>query len=440
MADYEYKYIPASRAAVPRGASAPKNQYVELMQATIKDQFYNSSDWWTIQEETSLGSQTYANIDARVESLINAETGLKLGDDWKTLLFKELNHEIELGKYYIFDNNTWLTINTELIKNLVGTCTIRRCNNTLRWIDEPTGAYYEEPCAIEYMVKEPRDYATAGSPFMTPGGFLKIYTQFNSRTNNINENQRFLFGNVGHWTCYKVVGTGINDYKNAETYDNTSANILSLDLVANFVNDDLDDIANGIADVNTNLYTLTLNRTSAEGVPTDTIQLLTEITYNRDTVTRPVTWATSNAAIATVSANGTVTFNAIGVCIITASITDNPASDTCSITVTNSPTVNTNIVIAPAVNYILEGMSRTYTVYLYEDDVPQADTFTITCNAHSVPSTSYSFSAGNNGFTITNNLRELVSYLSISCVSGTNTRIFDVYLRGAWQNDNAPYA
>jgi hypothetical protein len=216
--------------------------------------------------------------------------------------------------------------------------------------------------------------------------------------------------------------------------------VLSLDLVANFVNDDLDDIVNGIADVNTNLYTLTLNRTSAEGVPADTIQLLAEITYNRDTVTRPVTWVTSNAAIATVSANGTVTFKAIGVCTITASITDNPASDTCSIVVTNSPTVNTDIVISPAVNYILEGMSRTYTVYLYEDDAAQADTFTITCNPHTVPSTSYSFSAGNNSFTIMNTLRELVSYLSISCVSGTNTRIFDVYLRGAWQNDNAPYA
>ena len=67
----------------------------------------------------------------------------------------------------MFDGSTWLTVNAEVTKNLTGTSTIRRCNNSLRWIDESTGSYYEEPC-IEYLVKEPRDYATQGSPFMTP--------------------------------------------------------------------------------------------------------------------------------------------------------------------------------------------------------------------------------------------------------------------------------
>ena len=217
---YTYKYIPSSMTIQPKAGTSPKNVYTDLFAQTLKEQFYNSSNWWTIQEETSVGSELYENVDVRIAHLINAETGLKLGDDWKTLLFSDTNHPVELGKHYVFDDNTWLTTNTEIRKNLSATCTIRRCNNTLRWIDEPTGAYYEEPCTIEYEVKEPRDYFTQGSPFMTPGGFIHILVQFNSRTNLINENQRFMFGNSGHWTCYKVIGTGINDFKNEKTYDN----------------------------------------------------------------------------------------------------------------------------------------------------------------------------------------------------------------------------
>ena len=252
-----YKYTNASMAV---SGKSPKNSYIEVFQRTLDDQFYNSSDWWTIKEEYPIKSKLYKDIDVRINHVINAETGLKLGDDWKTVLFKEIDHNIELGKLYSFDENVWLTVNTEVIKNLTGTCTIRRCNNTLRWIDETTGAFYEEPCCIEYLVKEPRDYSTSGSPFMTPGGFLHIELQFNDITNKIKQNQRFLFGNVQHWTCYKVVGTGINDFRNSHTYDKTTASILVLDLIANFVNDELDDIVNGIADVNTNLYAISINK------------------------------------------------------------------------------------------------------------------------------------------------------------------------------------
>ena len=428
-----YKYIPASLVATAQKGSNPKDQYIELFQQTLNEQFFNSSDWWTIEEETDVGGGEYADVDVRINHVINAETGLKLGDDWKTILFQSIEHDVQLGKYYIFDSNTWLTINTELIKNLSATCTIRRCNNTLRWIDELTGAYYEEPCCIEYLVKEPRDYATQGSPFMIPGGFLHIDTQFNERTNLIKENQRFLFGNPEHWTCYKIIGTGVNDFKNLTTYDNSSANILTLDLIANFVNEELDDIINGIADVYTNVYSISLNKTTASGSPLDTIQLSSSVIYNGRSVTRDITWNTSNPKIATVSTNGLATLVTTGSCIITANIENNSTSASCVISVSGSPTVNNEVTITPDKNYILEGSTETYSVYLYKNDVIQADAFTITCNGNSVPSTSYTFTqTGANSFTISNILRDVVSYLTIQCVSGAETKTFNIFLRGAW--------
>lgn len=433
-----YKYIPASLAVIAKKGKNPKNQYIELFQQTLKNGFYNSSDWWTVEEETAIGSREYNEVDVRINHVINAETGLKLGDDWKTVLFKDIDHSIELGRLYAFDNNTWLTINTELIKNLTGTCTIRRCNNTLRWIGESTGAYYEEPCCIEYLVKEPRDYATAGSPFMTPGGFLHVEMQFNERTNKIKQNQRFLFGNPNHWFCYKVVGTGLNDFRNNETYNNETAKILAVDLIANFVNNELDDIVNGIADVNTNVYTVVMNRAFAEGAPNADTQLYASVTYNGDSVTRSMVWGTSNPKIATVDTSGLVTLISVGSCTITANILDNPASDSCVVTVTETPSDNVDIIITPDSNYVLEGDSKAYTVYLYKNDVVQADAFTITCNKNAVPTTSYTFvQVDGNHFTISNLLRDVRSYLTVQCSSGAYIKDYDILLRGAWQNDNA---
>lgn len=425
-----YKFIPSSMLISNK---SPKNDYIEIFQKTLDNQFYNGADWWTIKEETPNKSKLYKDIDVRINHVINAETGLKLGDDWKTLLFKEIDHNVELGRHYIFDDNTWLTINTEYIKNLTGTCTIRRCNNTLRWIDESTGAYYEEPCCIEYMVKEPRDYATQGSPFMTPGGFLHIEMQFNEVSNKIKQNQRFLFGNPEHWACYKVIGTGLNDFRNQQTYNNMTASILVLDLIANFVNDELDDIVHGIADVYTNVYSVSLNKSSITGIVNNEIQLTTKILYNGDTVERPISWKSSNTKIASVSDTGLVTFKAIGTCEITASIEGNPASSTCAVTVSTTPVTNKEVVISPETNYVYEGTTRTYEVYYYENNVQQADAFTITCNPNAVSSKNYIFTQiDDNHFSVKNIIKDISSYLTITCVSGSNTKYININLKGVW--------
>ena len=431
---YQYVHIPASLKMTAGNGINPKNEYISLFQQTLKDGFYNASDWWNIQEEESVGSRIYQPIDVRINHVINAETGLKLGDDWKTLLFSEPTHTVELGRYYSFDDSMWLTTNTEVIKNLTGTCTVRRCNNTLRWVDEATGAYYNEPCCIEYMVKEPRNYVTQGSPFMTPGGFLHIEIQFNDRTNLINQNQRFMFGNPRHWTCYKVVGTGLNDFRNINTYDNLTARILSVDLIADFVNEELDDIVNGIADVNTNVYTISLNRSSAEGAPGDTLKLDATVTYNGKTVERPITWTSDNIRIATAT-SGSIALLKSGSCVITANITNNIASDSCTILVSASPVVNSDIVISPDTNYVLEGMTESYSAYLYENGVVQGDAFVISCDGNAIPSASYVFTQidGNN-FSIKNNMRNNVSNLTVTCTTGSPviTKNFDIYIKGGW--------
>jgi hypothetical protein len=230
-----------------------------------------------------------------------------------------------------------------------------------------------------------------------------------------------------------VVGTGINDFRNQLTYSTQSAKILTLDLVANFVNEQLDDVVTGICDVYTNVYTITLNKASAEGSVAQTIQLLGDVTYNGKSVTRTIIWTTSNPKIATVSSAGLVTLVKNGTCTITGTIDGNPVHADSAITVTATPALNSEIRITPDKNYVLEGDSETYTVYLYENDAQQGDSFTFSCNGNSVPSTSYAFtSVDGNHFTVANVLRNVSSYLTITCTTGATIRTYAVYLKGAW--------
>jgi hypothetical protein len=210
---------------------------------------------------------------------------------------------------------------------------------------------------------------------------------------------------------------------------------------ANFINDELDDIENGICDVYTNVYGITLSSASISGSPTGTMQLNANVIYNGNSVVRAIEWISSNPSIASVSGSSgstLITFNTNGNCTVTASVYGNPASDTCWITVSASPTVNREILINPNTNYVLEGSNRTYSVYLYENNIQSSGSFIITCSGSNVPSSSYTFvQTDDNHFKITNIQKDLTSYLRVQCTTGSLVapKTFDIYLRGAWKFD-----
>ncbi len=412
----------------------PKQEYTDLFQQNLYDQFYNAQNVYTITEESSLFSGSYQNVDVRITGLVNPTTGDNVEDDFKKLLFQDIGHSVDLGRYYYFDSNYWLTINVDKIKSLVQTVVVRRCNNVLRWVDEETGALYEVPCAIGYLIKENRDYSTAGSAIVVPSGMIDCFVQNNTKVQKIKPNQRFLFGNQNNWTAYRVEGGGINNFNNQKTLDNTSAGLARFSLATDYINTSSDDLTNGIANTVDNTYVLTLNQTSISGSATQTVQLVATVTLNGETVTRSLVWSSSNTAVATVSSGGLVTFIATGSAVITCQMLNNTTvTDTCPVTVAGTPVDNYQVIASPDVNYILEGVETTWTVYLYKNGVQQADAFVFTLDPNTVTATSYTYTLlGANSFKVKNIKKFLTDVLEINCVSGVYSKVITINLRGAW--------
>lgn len=329
----------------------PSGIYGSEFQAFVNDSFDIATDVYEVDQEISLGSGTYDSVSVRINHAIDGETGIKLGDDFKVFIFKTPNQSVELGQKFYFDENYWLTVNTDNYKGLTSSVLVRRCNNVLRWMTE-SGSSLSEDCIIDYTIATP-DNKNRSDPIVGEGT-IKIYAQLNSNTNLIKENQRFLFGGSGVWSAYRIYGGGIMHFLNNNTRDNTSAQLLLFALGKSFVNEENDDIINGIADYNV--------------------------------------YYSGSAKIS-------------------------------------------NIEILPASGSIVENETQIFSTYLYSGSSILPDAFIFTVSGSSVvPTNNYTFTViDGNHFSITNFERYLNYPLLIQCQSGSNLRVKDIYLRGAWR-------
>jgi len=428
---YNYKFLPDSNGI----NKSVKDAYIESFQESLNQQFYNSTDWFTITEETSLASGAMQDVDVRITKSLDSVTGLKLSDNWKTLLFKDLAHSVSLGRFYYFDSSWWLTVNSTSIKSLTSSVMVRRCNNVLRWIDTD-GAYYAVPCVLdtEKIPTGNKDLMGVSAAVVTPMGLLDVKTQYNSSTNKIKPNQRFLFGNPDNWIAWKVAGGGIVNFDNLHTESNTSQGIIEFTLERNYDNVHTDDLVNGVARAIGDSYAITLSDSTISSTVATTIQLGAVVKLNDDVVDRTVLWTSSNTLKARVSSTGLVTMVAAGTATITATLSGNSSiTSTCAVTVLSTPTSVYQIVVTPDENYILETAIQIFDVRLWLNNVVQADTFTFTVATNTIPSGHYTFAVlSSYTFYVQNVAKYMDEPVIIHCASGVHTKDITINLRGAW--------
>lgn len=248
-----YKYYASS---IPI-QTTPKEGYREGLQAVIDVQFDNASNIYTIQEETTFGEMDWQDVDVRITHVLSDKnTGEKLNDDFRNIIFKDITHTYGIGYRYKFDDNIWITTQSDLYKYVTASATVRRCNNVLRWIGDD-GSTITEPCIIDYKISDDRNQFD--SSIVTAQGNIDIICQYNDFTKTIKPNQRFLFGSRRF--AYKVRGDGINNFLNQNTYDDESTPLIKISLDVSQINPETDDLTNGIADAYT--YTGAISPTNA---------------------------------------------------------------------------------------------------------------------------------------------------------------------------------
>lgn len=180
-------------------ASTPSGIYIDSLQAVTNYQFENSPSYYLIEEEPNFGTQIFSQVGVRITHIIQSNTGIKISDDYKQVLFKDLNHTRGLGYRYRFNDNIWLTISSDLYKYPTASSILRRCNNTLKWKDS-AGILYSEPCCIDYSIKYPN--LNFNSSIIIPEGRIEITCQANDNTNKIKLSDKFILGHQGYHVIF----------------------------------------------------------------------------------------------------------------------------------------------------------------------------------------------------------------------------------------------
>ena len=224
-----------------------------MLQNKIDEEFYNATDVFTIQEEQTPGMLDWVNIDVRITHVLSDKnTSDKKNDDWRQLIFKDIAHNYALGVRYFFDNNYWLTVQSDYYHYPTASATIRRCNNQLKWYDS-TGILRQEPCIIDDKIQRYRN--EYNQYIITYEGYITVLCQLNKFTKDIVINQKFIFNGQ----AYKVLN--IQNYFNKTTFGD-DAPLLTLTMNRDMNNTENDDLADNIAN---NAYRVTPSSTPTIG-------------------------------------------------------------------------------------------------------------------------------------------------------------------------------
>lgn len=352
--------------------------FEEAFDANVIDMFDLSPTVHTISEQVEIGSSKYRDVSARVNRAISVYTGRNLGDDWRILIFKDKKHPITIGKKYYFNNNWWLTYNSDTYKNFAASCIVKRCNNMLRWLDIH-GNYYEEPAIFDLLIARARDQMSADD-LINVQGYLNVYAQLNDSTAKIRENQRFLVGQKQNRMAYKVFGGGVRNFINNETILDESAAMLMLTMGASHVNFATDDMEKGIA----NAFQLDHQ---IGGVPEfitmrpGAVFNLTPTVYRDGTpvVGAKFIYESESPSVATVDENGVIRVVAEGVAVVKVSYRDNPSVVASATVDSTSEHSGFNVIISPTPSFIAEGKEVVYTCSLYNngEEVPANFAFSV---------------------------------------------------------------
>lgn len=325
----------------------PNDYFRDLQQAAINNLFDCTSAKYTVQEQDYIGASTYHDIDVWLDYIVGTtSSGVKNGIDFTQLMFRDINHEIIQGLYYIFDDNYHISYFYNQYDGLEKALAVRKCNNAMKIIDPDNGSVFSIPCVIDYDMTSPSQQVS--SYIITPNNHASVMVQGNADTLRLFKlNTRYMFNG----RPFKLLA-----YQNALLYDlqNQTPTLLYLDLYLDELHDK-DDIANGLAYNGEYDYNIQIDANNMELTNGFTGVLTATVTLNGEEVGNSVEWSSSDTSVVTIDSTGQYTV--VGVsgssAVITATLKGNTSiTSTITIQVVDSQSVQPLVILNPTFNKI----------------------------------------------------------------------------------------
>ena len=331
-----------------RIVQTPKEYYQGLVQATINDQWINTTQLFTIKEQSALPfvdeyTEYEAWVDVISDNLINTS---KVYSDFVKVLFKDIDHKQNYkGQYYKLNldgehEEYYICYDKMNRLSQVSDFNCVRCNNVLTWVDE-YGKILTMPCYLGTDISSTNNLVSKDG--IVPNTRLIILVQANEYTMSIVKNQRFMFQ---HSTAFKV--EEVNNYmQEQETDGQVTCVKMYVDYSAILPSDNKE---LNICDYYKTNYTLTIDQNDIEQTNGFSGQLTATVKDGNDIVDVPLKWSTNDSDVVEIDEQGN--YQVIGeigsMGQITCSMADNESIyDTITIKVVDDYLPEKKIIINP---------------------------------------------------------------------------------------------
>ena len=274
----------------------PDVEYNQIQQAFYDQQWDNTSARIVVEEQVDIGSHEFESVEVWINKAIgNTTTFMKNGEDYRQLIFRDIQHQIQRGIYFKFEDNWWISDFTNPSQGLVADVNVRRCNNALRIIDPENGSIFSAPCVVDYDATSPS--IQVSSSIITPNNHLLVYVQANDDTIRLFKlNTRFLIGG----RAFKLFA-----FQNAllQSVNDPVPTILYLDLYLDELHAE-DNQELGLAYNGDFLYTVEIESANMSLVTGATGKLFASVSLNGEDIEKSIVWSSSDETVVTINQNG----------------------------------------------------------------------------------------------------------------------------------------
>lgn len=326
---------------------SPNDFFRDLQQAAVDNLFDCTSAKYTVQEQDAIGSSTYHDIDVWLDYIVGTtSSGVKQGADFTQLMFRDIEHPVFQGLYYIFDDNYHISYFYNKYDGLEKALAVRRCNNAMKIVDPKNGSVFSIPCVIDYDMTSPSQQVS--SYIITPNNHASVMVQGNADTLRLFKlNTRYMFNG----RPFKLLA-----YQNAIYYDltNQSPTLLYLDLYLDELHDK-DDMENGLAYNGEYDYAIQIDSDDMQLLNEATGTLTATVMLNGQEVQGDVVWSSSDTSVVTIDSTGAYTV--VGESGTSATVTamlqgNTDVTSTITIQVVDAQVIQPNILLNPTFSQI----------------------------------------------------------------------------------------